>query len=64
MGAIADLISYIPDIKIYAGKFTLEIIKQDLEEENLSANLVEITAHKKLDFKDNSIFSKYIILNK
>ena len=56
MGAIADLISYIPDIKIYAGKFTLEIIKQDLEEENLSANLVEITAHKKLDFKDNSIF--------
>lgn len=56
MGAIADLISYIPDIKIYAGKFTLEIIKQDLEEENLSANLIEITAHKKLDFKDNSIF--------
>lgn len=56
MGAIADLISYIPDIKIYAGKFTLEIIKQDLEEENLKANLIEITAHKKLEFKENSIF--------
>lgn len=56
MGAIADLISYIPDIKVYAGKFTLEIIKQDLEEENLSANLIEITAHKKIDFKENSIF--------
>ena len=35
VGAIVDLLSYIPDIKIYGGKYTLEIIKQDLEEEKV-----------------------------
>ena len=28
MGAICDILLDIPDIPIYAGKFTLEIIKQ------------------------------------
>lgn len=56
IGAISDLLSYIPDIKIYAGKFTLEIIKQDLEEDNKKANLIEISAHKKIVFGNNSIF--------
>ena len=56
MGAITDLLSYIPEIKIYASKFTLEIIKQDLEAENLKANLIEVEAHKQIKFKDNSIF--------
>lgn len=56
MGAIADLLSYIPDLKIYGGKFTLEIIKQDLEEEKISANLIELEAHKTYNFKQNSIY--------
>lgn len=56
IGAIADLLNYIPDIKIYGGKFTLEIIKQDLEEEKIKANLIEINAHKQINFGKNSIF--------
>ena len=56
MGAIADLLTYIPDLKIYGGKFTLEIIKQDLEEEKLSADLIELKAHKQIIFNNNSIY--------
>ena len=57
MGALADILIDIPDVKIYGGKFTLEIIKQDLEESNIkNYNLIEITAHKKIDFGTESIF--------
>ena len=57
MGAICDLLTDLPDIKIFAGKFTIEIIKQDLLECDIkSANLIEIVANKKLDFKSESIF--------
>ena len=56
-GAIADILLDIPNINIYAGKFTLEVIKQDLEESGIKeANLIEIMAHKKINFKDESIF--------
>lgn len=54
MGAIADLIKDIPEVKIYGGKFTIEIIKSDLENEN--ANLIPLTAHKKVSFGLCSIF--------
>ena len=57
IGGIADLLLEIPEIKIYAGKFTLEVIKQDLEESGIkSANLIEIKAHKKINFGNESIF--------
>ena len=56
IGAIVDLLSFIPDIPIYASKFTLEIVKQDLEEESIEANLIEICAHKQLKFGNNTIF--------
>ena len=57
IGALGDILNDIPDIKIYGGKFTLEIIKQDLEESGIKgANLIEIKAHKKIDFKEESIF--------
>lgn len=57
MGAISDILHDIPNLKIYAGKFTLEIIKQDLEEDHVVCNnLIELTAHRKYDFGDNSIF--------
>lgn len=57
MGAIADILADIPDLKIYATKFTLEVIKQDLEEENIkTANLTELKIHKKVEFGKNSIF--------
>ena len=57
MGALADILADIPDIKIYAGKFTLEVIKQDLEENGIKkANLIEVSAHKKINFGKENIF--------
>ena len=57
IGALCDILIDIPDVKIYGGKFTLEIIKQDLEESNIKGvNLIEIKAHKKIDFGTESIF--------
>lgn len=56
MGAIADLLTYIPNLKIYGGKFTLEIIKQDLDEEKMVANLIELQAHKQIKFNNNNIY--------
>jgi len=56
-GAIADIVSDMPEIKIYAGKFTLEVIKQDLEESGIrEANLIEVKANKKIAFDNESIF--------
>ena len=56
MGAISDLLTYLPDIKIYGGEFTMEIIKQDLDQNKVKANLNEVTAHKQIKFGKNSIF--------
>lgn len=57
IGALCDILVDIPDIKVYAGKFTLEMIKQDLEESGIKdANLIEVKAHKKLDLGTESIF--------
>ena len=50
MGAICDLVRLIPDIKIYATKFTIEMIKRDLLEDGIKkAYLYEIKPHHKLD---------------
>ena len=57
MGALCDILIDIPDVKIYGGKFTLEIIKQDLEESGIKeANLIEVKAHKKIELGEESIF--------
>lgn len=57
IGALCDIIRDIKDIKIYATKFSLEIIKQDLVEEGLPFdNLNEIKIHNKINFGKNSIF--------
>ena len=57
MGAISDLVKAIPDINIYATKFTMEMVKKDLEADGLtSKHLKEIRPHSKLDFKKNAIF--------
>ena len=58
MGGITDLVSAIPDIPVYATKFTMEIIKRDLEEYNVQAtNLKEIKPHTNIAFsKDASVF--------
>ena len=57
IGAICDILMDIPDIKIYGGKLTLEIIKSDMAESEIkNANLIEIKPHKKVDFGNCSLF--------
>ncbi len=53
MGATADLLSVIPNLKVYATKFT----KYVLMEMGVSKdNIIEIKAHKKMNFGGVSIF--------
>ena len=57
MGALCDILKEVPNLKVYATKFTLEIIKEQLESENINLdNLIEIKPHKKINFGTNSIF--------
>ena len=57
IGALSDVLIDIPDIKVYGGMFTLEMIKQDLIEEGIEkANLIELKPHKAVDFGSASIF--------
>lgn len=58
MGGISDLVQLIPEIPVYATKFTMEIVKNDLQEAGIEkANLKEIRPHSKIEFtKDLYIF--------
>lgn len=52
MGAISDLVQAIPEISVYATKFTMEVVKNDLQEAGIKkANLKEIRPHSKIEFK-------------
>lgn len=57
MGALGDILKELPNLKIYAGKFTLEIIKQNLEDKNIKANLNEISSNKNIKVGRNSVFA-------
>ncbi len=53
MGGTSDLIKYIPEIKLYATKYTkYELMTSGVPEKNIT----EITPHKKLNFGRVSIF--------
>ena len=58
MGGICDIINAIPEIPVYATKFTMEIIKSDLINSGITnANLNEIKPHYNIAFsKDLSVF--------
>ena len=56
MGAIPDILNDIPDLKIYGTKFTLELLKEELDDENLTANLIELQPHKKIKVGKNYLF--------
>ena len=56
MGAIADMIIDLPKVNIYGTKFTLDIIKIDLQGIPYKNKLVEINPHKKLNVGSCSIF--------
>ncbi len=53
MGGISDLLAVIPDLDVYATKFTMEVVKNDLLEDGITnANLKEIRPHSKINFQD------------
>ena len=57
MGALSDIIAVLPDIPIYGSKFTIEIIKMQLNNDGIKkANLIEIKPHYKINFGENSIY--------
>ncbi len=53
MGSVADLVKELPNIKIYATKFTKFVLGEYGIEDK---NIVEIKPHKKLNFDNVSIF--------
>lgn len=57
MGALIDLVRAIPDINVYASNFTTKIIEYVCSEEKIEIKkLHNIQAHKRLDFKEFSVF--------
>lgn len=57
MGAIPDMLVDLKKVKIYGTKFTLELLRNELEEEKLPTNqLVELKPHRKVTFGKNSVF--------
>lgn len=56
-GAIPDILEELPDLAIYGTEFTLEIIKNDLQNQGITkANLKTITPHKSIKFDKISVF--------
>ena len=57
MGGVPDLLKELPDIPVYATKFTMMLLKMKLEEYKVKAsNLKEIRPHSKIDVSGFSIF--------
>lgn len=50
MGAVSDIVKNIPSIKVYATKFTVDILKKEFEDNNIKYNNLHlISAHKILN---------------
>ena len=57
MGAVCDIVSEVPTLKVYATKFTANLLRKELDDSNITfKNLVVIDPHKKINFGKNSIF--------
>ena len=57
MGAVCDIVRNIPNINIYATKFTCDTLKREFSDQEIKfSNLHLIIAHKKINFGKNSIF--------
>ena len=57
MGAVCDIVSEVPNLKVYATKFTANLLRKEFEDSNIKfKNLIEIEPHKKIGFGRNSIF--------
>ena len=57
IGAMPDLLEVLPDVPVYATKFTMMVLKNELAKYNIEAtNLKEIRPHSKLDIAGFSVF--------
>ena len=57
MGALSDLLKVLPDVNVYASSFTSKIIEYFCEEDKVVCkNLHVISAHKKIEFGNFSVF--------
>ena len=57
MGAVCDIVSEVPNLKVYATKFTANLLRKEFEDSNIKfKNLIEIEPHKKIGFGRNSVF--------
>ena len=57
MGALPDIMEEFPDLPVYATKFTMTVLKMELEKYKIEAtNLKEIRPHSKLDIAGFYIF--------
>ena len=57
MGAVCDIVSEVPNLKVYATKFTADLLRKELFDSNVKfKNIIEIDPHKKINFGKNSIF--------
>lgn len=57
IGAMPDIMKEMPDVPVYATKFTMTVLKMELEKYNIEAtNLKEIRPHSKLDIAGFSMF--------
>ena len=57
MGSVCDILREIPTLKVFATKFTANILKKELEDSGIKyKSLIEIDPHKKINFGKNSIF--------
>lgn len=58
IGALSEIIKLVPDLPIYGSKFTIDIVKDMFQEENVKGNQLKvIEPHQRLTFGQNSVFS-------
>ncbi len=57
MGAVCDIVREVPNLKVYATKFSANILRKELMDNDIKfKNIIEIDPHKKISFGRNSIF--------
>ena len=57
MGAVCDIVSEVPNLKVYGTKFTIDILRKEIYDNNINfKNFNVIDPHKKISFGKNSIF--------
>ncbi len=57
VGALTDIIEDLPNVKVYGSKFTIDIVKKELEEYKINSKcLVELKPNKAVNFGNVKVF--------